>query len=79
MEWHNYALEWQAQWVLFQVDGRVIFETPLSPRGRLGLVLWIDNQYAAWRPDGRLGYGTLSNPDAWLEITNLELERSTSA
>jgi len=53
------------------VDGAEILRTPLAPRGPLGLVLWIDNQYAAWRPDGRLGFGTLANPAAWLEIENI--------
>jgi hypothetical protein len=70
-QWHAYSIRWQAGAVLFLVDGAEILRTPLAPRGPLGLVLWIDNQYAAWRPDGRLGYGTLENPSAWLEIKNI--------
>ena len=69
--WHDYSICWQTGAVLFFVDGAEILRTPLAPRGPLGLVLWIDNQYAAWRPDGRLGYGTLANPAAWLEIENI--------
>jgi len=70
-QWHEYSIRWQTGAVLFFVDNAEILRTPLVPRGPLGLVLWIDNQYAAWRPDGRLGYGTLANPAAWLEIENI--------
>jgi hypothetical protein len=32
-------------------------------------VIWVDNQYAAWPPSGRLSYGTLENHlQAWIEI-----------
>jgi hypothetical protein len=70
-QWHGYSICWQTGAVLFFVDGAEILCTPIAPRGPLGLVLWIDNQYAAWRPDGSLGYGTLANPAAWLEIENI--------
>ena len=70
-QWHDYSIRWQADAVAFLVDGVEILRTPLAPRGPLGLVLWMDNQYAAWRPDGSLGYGTLANPAAWLEIENI--------
>ena len=70
-QWHEYSIHWQADAVAFLVDGAEILRTPLAPRGPLGLVIWIDNQYATWRPDGRLGYGTLENPAAWLEIENI--------
>jgi len=71
-QWHAYAIRWQADAVAFLVDGAEILRTPLAPRGPLGLVLWIDNQYAAWRPDGSLGYGTLESPSAWMEIEKIE-------
>ena len=71
-QWHTYAIRWQADAVTFLVDGAETLRTPLTPRGPLGLVLWIDNQYAAWRPDGSLGYGTLANPSAWMEIEKIE-------
>ena len=76
-EWHSYTLEWQAQRVLFQVDGQAILETPVSPRGRLGLVLWIDNQYAAFTPQGGLRFGRLPTLEpAWLDLDNIQLEKS---
>ncbi|MBU2611863.1 MAG: hypothetical protein KJ606_13095, partial [Chloroflexi bacterium] len=70
-QWHEYSIRWHGDIVFFAVDGAEILRTPLAPRGPLGLVLWIDNQYAAWRPDGSLGYGTLENPSAWLEMDKL--------
>ncbi len=67
-EWHSYQLEITEHFSSFRLDDQVIFETPAVPLGRLGLVLWIDNQYAAFDPSGRLRYGTLENSPAWLEI-----------
>ncbi len=73
--WHDYSLEWLCEICTFKVDGKAILQTPISPLPPLGLVIWIDNQYAAWRPDGSLGYGTLENPEAWMEIENLVLNQ----
>jgi hypothetical protein len=67
--WHEYAIDWKNDKTVFTMDGLISLETPLSPRPPLGLVLWIDNQYAAWTPQGKLGYGTLANPEAWLELS----------
>jgi hypothetical protein len=72
--WHHYRLDWSPQRVVFRVDESVVLETSVAPRGPLGLVMWIDNQFAAWRPDGSLGWGVLPNPDSWLEIVNIESE-----
>jgi hypothetical protein len=73
-EWHSYVLQWYKDFVCFQVDGRVMLETPVSPPGPLGLVIWIDNQYAALPPSGRLSYGTLANPEpAWIDIKALSV------
>jgi hypothetical protein len=71
--WHTYRLHWQKAQVDFQVDDRPILQTRLSPPSPLGLVIWIDNQYAAWGPDGQLGYGSLENPEAFLEIEAMKL------
>jgi hypothetical protein len=73
--WHDYTLDWQPEGVTFGVDGQVIQATPVAPCGPLGLVIWIDNQYAALPPTGGLRFGTLANPQpAWLEIEGLEIE-----
>jgi hypothetical protein len=78
-EWHTYRIEWQSDEVLFLVDGQNLFESSHAPRGRLGLVIWVDNQYAAWTPEGSLGWGLLENSTpAWVEIRALNLIRSGS-
>jgi hypothetical protein len=41
----------------------------------LGLILWIDNQYAVASPRKGFGFGVLAvDSDQWLEITDLEVE-----
>jgi hypothetical protein len=73
-EWHAYRLEWSPKRSAFWVDEALVMETSVSPRPPLGLVIWIDNQYAAWYPDGKIGFGVLENTEpAWLEIEDLIL------
>jgi hypothetical protein len=70
--WHLYQLELERQRVRFLLDGRVAFETPVAPQSRQGFVLWIDNQFAAFPPDGHLRFGTLDNSQpAWLEVDQI--------
>jgi hypothetical protein len=73
-EWHAYMLEWEPDLVRFSLDGVEILQTYIIPNAPLSLVIWVDNQYAALPPAGRLKYGTLPNPEpAWLEIRDFEL------
>lgn len=73
-QWHSYQLEWSPKRVVWQVDKVQVFESPISPNPPLGLVIWIDNQYAAFTPEGKIGFGVLENPEpAWLEIADLKL------
>lgn len=73
-QWHRYSLEWRESRVSFEVDDAEVFESLVSPHSPLGLVIWIDNQYAAFTPDGKIGFGVLANPEpAWLEIKDLEI------
>jgi hypothetical protein len=73
-QWHSYSLVWERERVIFTVDGQ-IYETAISPQCPLGIVIWIDNQFAAFPPDGRLAYGTLANPHpSWLDIKGFSLE-----
>jgi hypothetical protein len=72
-QWHGYRLEWSEKRVSFEVDNVQVFESPVSPHAPLGLVIWIDNQYAAFTPEGKIGFGVLENPEpAWLEIKDVE-------
>jgi hypothetical protein len=73
-QWHSYELDWREERVSFEADETLVFETPVSPPPPLGLVIWIDNQYAAFTPEGRIGFGVLENPEpAWLEVHDIEL------
>lgn len=70
---HEYRFEWHPRGCAFWVDGIRVLETALSPRPPLGLVIWIDNQFAAWGPDGNIQFGVLENDECWLEVEHIEL------
>ncbi len=75
-EWHDYRLDWRANGCAFYVDDTLVFHTPYAPRGPLGFVCWIDNQYLIVTPRGRLGYGVVPLPtQQWLEVRGLEFGR----
>lgn len=72
--WHLYRLEWSPKRVVCEVDNVRVLETSVSPRPPLGLVIWIDNQFAAFTPQGKIGSGVLPSLEpAWLEITDLKI------
>jgi hypothetical protein len=72
-DWHTYALEWQAGRARFSVDG-ILMLNCTAPRGPLGFVAWLDNQYMVVTPWGRFGYGWLEAPgEQWMEIEDLEI------
>jgi hypothetical protein len=72
VRWHTYGLDWRSDAVRCLVDGNEVLRTGVSPLGPLGLVLWVDNQYAALPPSGRFRYGTLAaSQPAWVEISDL--------
>jgi hypothetical protein len=74
--WHGYRLDCREKRVSFEVDNVPVFESPVSPHAPLGVVIWIDNQFAAFTPEGRIGFGVLENPEpAWLEIKDVELNK----
>lgn len=69
--WVQYTLTWRRSSVTFYADDRIVFETGIAPQGPLGLVIWMDNQYAAWEPNGSLSFGTLAGESATMEIEDL--------
>jgi hypothetical protein len=72
--WHGYRLNWSPQQVVFEVDDTLMFKTFVSPNPPLGVVIWIDNQFAAFTPEGKIGFGMLENPEpAWLEIKDIQV------
>ena len=75
-DWHTYSIDWQVEEVSFRLDGEPVLQTSVVPKAPLGLVLWIDNQYAAFPPTGRIRYGMLANTKpAWIEITDLTVNK----
>jgi hypothetical protein len=71
-QFHEYSIEWLRECAIFKLDGKDMLNTTISPNPPLGLVIWIDNQFARWDPKGRLAYGTLENPAGSLEIEGIE-------
>ncbi len=72
-QWHLYRLEWSQTRSAFWVDDALVLESPVSPRPSLGFVIWIDNQFAAFTPEGNVGFGVLANQAAWLEVEEIML------
>lgn len=67
--WHTYVIQWREQSARFLVDGQPVLTCSTSPRGPLGLVIWLDSQYMVVTPQGRLRHGLLSQPGRqWLEL-----------
>jgi hypothetical protein len=72
--WHTYRLDWLDGSVVFQVDDKIVASSNISPRPPLGMVIWIDNQYAAFTSGGIVRAGTQENEEsAWLEIRDLAI------
>ena len=56
------------------MDDVPVFDSEISPNPPLGLVIWIDNQYAAFTPEGKIRFGVLENPKPeWLEIKDIDV------
>jgi hypothetical protein len=72
-DWHDYALEWRPDLARFFVDGDEVLAAPDPPRGSLGFVAWIDNQYAVATPRGELRFGSLDADPEWLELDSLHI------
>lgn len=56
---HTYTIDWRPDGVTFAVDDQTVHVSPLAPRGPLGFIAWIDNQYAVVTPQGQFGFGLL--------------------
>ena len=72
-QWHGYRLEWtrSGKRVSFYVDDALMFESPVSPNPPLGVIIWIDNQYAAFTPEGKIAFGVLEGEEEWLEVEDI--------
>ncbi|MGH2620484.1 MAG: hypothetical protein ACRDHG_07930, partial [Anaerolineales bacterium] len=73
-EWHTYLLHWETARVRCEVDGVVVLDAPVAPRGPLGFVAWIDNQFAVLSERTGIRFGIVpTTVSAWLEIADLEI------
>lgn len=76
-DWHNYELQWRRDGCTFLLDGQTMLETGHSPRGPLGFVCWLDNQYMVATKKGRFRAGLLPTPtEQWLHVRKLTITRS---
>ena len=75
-EWRHYELQWKPWGCTFLVDGKMALQTACSPRGPLGFVCWVDNQYMVATTRGCFRWGVLSTAAAqWMELADLRLAR----
>jgi hypothetical protein len=78
--WHAYALEWTGSAVRFFVEGAEVLHAVHPPRPPLGLVLWIDNQYAVASGEKGFGFGVLPlGQGQALELEDARIESPPSA
>lgn len=72
-QWREYKFEWSPQRVIFYVDNIRAFETSVSPNPPLGIIIWIDNQYAAFTPEGKISAGVLGGEGGWIEAEDIKI------
>ena len=73
---HIYQIDWLKDRVIFSIDDQTIHASPYSPHGKMGIVIWIDNQYAIVTPQGRFGWGLIeiSEPQ-WIDLYEWSITR----
>jgi hypothetical protein len=76
--WRTYTIEWRPDAARFAVDGETVLETDRPPRGPLGFVAWVDNQWMVATPRGRFGWGLLETPAQWLDLSLVRIEPLSS-
>ena len=71
---HTYRLEWGEREAGFYVDDELAMRAPDPPRGPLGFVAWLDNQYAIATPQGRFGFGVVETTEPqWMELESIDI------
>jgi hypothetical protein len=56
-EWRRYEIDWSEGRARFSVDGATVLDSSTPPTDALGLVLWIDNQWATFSTEKGLRFG----------------------
>ena len=71
----RYAMTWRAEEVSFSVDGEAVHSSPQPPRGPLGFVAWMDNQFAVVEPSGTVRFGHLGiGKPQWMELSEISID-----
>lgn len=74
-DWHQFAVCLEKDSATFHIDGKQVFQSAISPHSNLGLVIWIDNQFARLAPGERFRAGKLkTEKESWLEIQDLNVD-----
>jgi hypothetical protein len=74
-EWHTYEIVWRERRSDFLVDGETHLAGARSPRGPLGFVMWMDNQYLIATPQGKLRWGLLAiREPQWMEVSRVQID-----
>jgi hypothetical protein len=70
--WHSYRIAWQPASVRFFVDETLVLHADQAPRGRVGLVIWKDNQAMTVTPWNLPRHQLVASAaEQWLEIADL--------
>jgi hypothetical protein len=78
-EWHSYEIHWDDSSTAFWVDKALVLECAVSPCSPLGMVIWVDNQFAAFEPGGQTSWGFESTPSKmWLDVADLQVKEGAS-
>ncbi len=73
-QWHAYQIEWTRELTTFRVNSVTVLEVHGRPSAPLGLVIWIDNQWAVFSESRGLRFGVCPTTEAaWLEVRRLRL------
>jgi hypothetical protein len=79
-QWHTYGIEWRPDSAAFFVDGVEVLHSMHPPLPPLGLVLWIDNQYAVASAEKGFGFGVLAlEREQTLELEAARIETGIPA
>lgn len=76
--WQQYQIDWYADRVEFWLDQQLVLKTASVPTSNLGLILWLDNQYAQVSPRGIIRGGILAHQNQSLEIRHLMISDLTT-
>ena len=74
-QWREYTIEWRVDSARMLLDGAPVLEADRPPRGPLGFVAWVDNQWMIATPRGRFGWGLLDAQAQWLDLALIRVEQ----